>query len=319
MKIPEYKDLTEKEKAFGNHYNRITTIKEFNDLFIPLNSVKEIAYRGVCDAKYKNFTSAQRKYMVNDFHTKSTNIMDLIQKQIESVRREHKNLLGKYYKSLNIQPNDFLYLGIAQHYGGISPLLDFTTDLKTALFFTTDGAIFPSQGIDDIGNYSSLYYIPISELESLNVLLNEVTKKVSRRIEALIGDDILDLRKNDDIIELLADFDHFKTTYGISPLFIPNNRTTYSIKIKGQNKMLNGVFSISNLSIVAQKGCFVFYMPAVKNSLQPFETPLYCIDIHKSLIPYINEYTRLKRSDIYPDEYELVKDSCNKALRNILN
>lgn len=312
MKIPEYKDLTEKGKVFGSNYQQITTIDDLKEFLESVKSFKKCIYRGICEAKYKNFTSAQRKYIINDY--KSNNINDLIQKQIESVRREHKCLLGKYYKSLDISPNDFLYLGIAQHYGGISPLLDFTTDFKTALFFMTDGVVLPLQGVDDIGNYSSLYYVPNDNLSDFNYVIKRVVKKVSNRIKEL-G---IKVRK-DDIIELLADFDIFKdiSIDGDFNLLIPNKKVKLVVPIKGKNEKLSVIFSISNLNIVAQKGCFVFYLPT--NSSLPFEAPLHCIDIHKSLIPYIIEYANLKKSDIYPDEYELVKDSCYKAIRNILN
>ena len=127
----------------------------------------------------------------------------------------------------------------------------------------------------------------------------------------------IDIKISNDIIALLADFEHFRDLDKDIFLLIPNNKKTHSIPIKGKNKLLSGVFSISNLNIVAQKGCFVFYLPVTPT--MPFESPLHCIDIHKSLIPYIDEYTRLKKNDIYPDEYELVKDSYNKALRNVLN
>lgn len=315
MKIPEYKDLKEKEKAFGDNYQRIASIKELKRFLDATESYSECIFRGICEAKYKNFTSAQRKYIINDLA--SVNINDLIQKQIEAVGRKNKHLLGRYYKSFDIVPNDFLYLGIAQHYGGISPLLDFTTDFKTALFFMTDGAAFPVQGDDDIGNYSSLYYVPNNGFADFNDFLISVTEKVSSKIEELVGDNELDLKTGNDIIALLADFEHFKGINKDISFLIPNKRKMHKIPIKGKKRWLSGVFSISNLNIVAQKGCFVFYLPVTPTL--PFEKPLRCLDIHKSLIPYISEYNRLKRSDIYPDEYELVKDSCSKVLRNILN
>lgn len=315
MKIPEYKSLKDKEEAFVDNYQRINSITELNTFLEKSESFIDHIFRGICEAKYMNFTSAQRKYMVNDLV--SSKIEVLIQKQIESVNREHKNLLSKYYKSLGIAPNDFLYLSIAQHYGGISPLLDFTTDLRTALFFMADGAVFPQQGIDDIGNYSSLYLIPNSELKNFNDTLKGIAERTSIEIDELVGEKKLTIAKTNNIIALLADFDQFKDTNRDWYLLIPNNRETYSVPIKGKNTRISGVFSISNLNIVAQKGCFVFYLP--QQSLSPFETPLRCIDIHKSLLPYINEFTRLKKSDVYPDEYDMVMDSYNKVLRNILN
>lgn len=318
MKTPEYNDLIEKEEHFNGRYLNISTVKDLEDFLYSLEKQKEYIYRGICEAKYKNYTSAQRTCMTRDLVITPIKLEDLIQKQIESVRREHKNLLSRFYKSLNISPNDFLYLGIAQHYGGISPLLDFTTDFKTALFFMTDGVMFPSTGADNIGNYSSLYYVPVSKLKSLTDFFKDVADGVSIKIDELAKKNKIDLKTNNNIIALLADFEHFKTKCVDPPLFIPNAMVTYSIKIGGKDQRLSGTFSVSNLNIVAQKGCFVFYMPSGGRDLSPFESPLHCVDIHKSLIPYINEYTKLQRNDIYPNEYEMVKDSYNKALRNVL-
>ena len=317
MKIPEYNNLDEKKNIFNTRHI-ISSVDELNNFLNSTICLKGFIYRGVCEAKYKNYTSAQRTFMTNDLTITSINIEDLIQKQIESVRREHKSLLSKYYKSLNIFPNDFLYLSIAQHYGGISPLLDFTTDFKTALFFMVDGVVTPSSGFYDIGNYSSLYYVKISELHSLTSLFNEVTIDVSKKINELASNGKIDINIQNDIITLLADFEHFKNNKNQPPLFIPNQRVGYSIQVAGKKQKLSGVFSISNLNIVAQKGCFVFYMPKGCIKLSPFETNLHCVDIHKSLIPCIKEYIRLEKNNIYPNEYEMVRDSYNKALRNIL-
>ena len=315
MKIPEYKDLAEKKKAFGKHYQQIASVNELKKFLDTTESYSKYTFRGICEAKYKNFTSAQRKYIINDLT--SINFNDLIQKQIDTVKEENNKLLEKYYKCFDIEPNDFLYLGIAQHYGGISPLLDFTTAFKTALFFMTDGASFPIQRDNDIGNYSSLYYISKDEFDDFNDFLIRVTEKVSSKIDEFAGDNKLFLQKGINIITSLTKFENFRDIGKDISLLIPNKRETHRIPVKGETKRLRGVFSITNLNIVAQKGCFVFYLPV--NPTTPFEKPLHCIDIHKSLLPYIIEYTELKKSDIYPDEYELVKDSCNKALRNILN
>ena len=314
MRIPEYTDLAEKEAAFGDHYKRIDSIEELKD-FLSLDKVlNDNIFRGVCEAKYKNFTSAQRMYMVNDLW-QTASIEGLIQKQIESMLTEYDNLLGDYYDSLNIAPNDFLYLGISQHFGGVSPLLDFTHNLNTALFFMTDGAIFPPQGVDDIGNYSSLYYANCNMFNNFNELLKQIASKVQDKINKMAKNNDLSVEIKDNIITFLARFENYKSFD--MKVVIPNDNEIIRIPINGKDIGLSGTFSISNLNIVAQQGCFVFYLPTAP--LLSLETPLCCIDIHKSLVPYIKEYIKLKKSDIYPNEYEFVKDSYIKALRNILN
>ena len=320
MKIPEYKSLQEKKEAFGNNYQRISTIAELKLFLEETNSFVKYIYRGVCEAKYMNYTSAQRRYIVNELSF--VNIGDLIKKQIDCIKEEHNQLIDCYYKSLNITPNDFLYLGIAQHYGGISPLLDFTIDLKTALYFMIDGACFPPQGTDEVGNYSSLYYIQTNCFIDYEKLLSEVSSTISMKLDSLFSNKEIDSNiSNEDIIDYLSSFDNFKDLgdkMGSDLYFlIPNKKKAQSIKIKGKNRMIKGVFTISNLNIAAQKGCFVFFLP--KEQKKPLERPLHCVDIHKSLIPYINEYIGLKKSDIYPNNNDIVKNAYNKALRSILD
>lgn len=321
MKIPEYISLKKKEEAFVDNYKKIKSIKELKDFLNDAKSFKNHIFRGVCEAKYQNFTSAQRKYFINDFHIAKIEITNLIQKQINYIKEEHKTLIDDYYKSLGIQPNDLLYLGISQHYGGISPLLDFTEDFKTALFFLTDGAVFPPQGAVDIENYSSLYYISNDCLLNFNSMISKTADGVSNRIK----DIKLDAEPNGDIlISAVTDFNYIKslleeTTTSEFELYflIPNNKKALNYIIETKKHTLRSVFAISNLNIVAQKGCFILYLP--KKATAPFEKSLHCVDIHKSLIPYIIEYTGLKRSDIYPDEYDMVSNAYNKVLRSVLD
>ena len=319
MKIPEYKSLQEKNEAFGDNYQRISTLTELKSFLEETNSFEKYIYRGVCEAKYKNYTSAQRRYIVNELSF--VNIRDLIKKQIDCIKVEHNQLIEYYYKSLNITPNDFLYLGIAQHYGGISPLLDFTIDLKTALYFMSDGAAFPPQGVDDVGNYSSLYFIPTKRLKNYEHLLNDVIDIISEKLDSLLfsNTEMNSSLSDGEIIEILTSFDHLAGLNLPSDIYmlIPNNEGGLSINVNGNNRKVDGVFTISNLNIVAQKGCFVFFLPKVQKS--PFERPLHCVDIHKSLIPYIKDYIELKKTDIYPNNNDIVKNAYNKALRSILD
>lgn len=320
MKIPEYKSLQEKNEAFGDNYQRISTLTELKSFLEETNSFEKYIYRGVCEAKYKNYTSAQRRYIVNELFF--VNIWDLIKKQIDCIKEEHNQLIDCYYKSLNITPNDFLYLGIAQHYGGISPLLDFTIDLKTALYFMIDGACFPPQGTDEVGNYSSLYFIQTNRFINYESLLSDVFSTVSMNLDSLLSNkEINSSLSNEDIINILSSFDNFKDLRDRMDsdiyFLIPNKKKAKSINFKGKNRRIKGVFTISNLNIAAQNGCFVFFLP--KEQKNPFERPLHCVDIHKSLIPYIKEYIGLTKSDIYPNNNDIVKNAYNKALRSILD
>ena len=313
MKIPEYKSLQEKKEAFGDNYQRISTITELKPFLENCKSFKDYIFRGNCEAKYKNYTSAQRRYFVNDLSVAKVDIEELIKKQIDIIKEEHKNLIDDYYNSLGIKTIDLLYLGIAQHYGGISPLLDFTTDLKTALFFLADSAEFPNLGTDDIENYASLYYVPSLEIQQIRIEtffsdLASGIKNMLLRI-AYLPFPQPENKKNINENVSLKLIEKIKN----KPTLIPSKKESSSF----QDNNSKIYFTIANLNLIAQKGCFVYYLPTEQTS--PFEKPLHCVDVHKSLIPYISEYIGLKKSDIYPDYYDIVKNAYSKAIRSIMS
>lgn len=317
MKIPEYKDLKEKKKAFGDNYQRIDTV---DDLLSVIDEYKiskgKNVFRGVCEAKYKNFSSLQRKYLTGDFTTSGIDMQSLLHKQINSLRRKNGGLLSKYYKSLGIEMNDMLYLSIAQHYGGFTPLLDFSEDYKTSLYFMANEAKFSPCGNEDIENYMSLYVLQYQNY-TIQDYISEVQDKVIQSLENIskTNDDKKVVLPKAKIVYEIFRIENFLSSE--KPIFIPNKYQ----KIKISSPVINGAleenFSVSNLNIVAQEGCFVYYFNQNKPT-KPLEDGLTCYDIHKSLAAYImHVITNKIESKIYPNEYEIVQDSCKRALTNI--
>ena len=154
MKLPEYKSLEEKTPFF--YHIKIDT-KDVLDSHLEklLEFSPNCIFRGVNEAKYKLYTSVQRSWICNGLGRHST-INLMVDSMITSLR--NNVTLTDYYKSLNIIPTDLLYLGLLQHYSAPTPLLDFTHDYKTALYFATKGL---SAGCSDseIDDFFSLYYI----------------------------------------------------------------------------------------------------------------------------------------------------------------
>ena len=141
MEKATYQSIQEKEKIFFERYTRISTQEQLDSWLVKM-SMRKYIFRGLKEAKYKNLSSAQRYYMEHNLAELKVTIGDLIEKQIEVLGGRNKkgvlrNLLKRYYQSLGVMPNDFLYLSFAQHYGGVSPLIDFTRNYKKAFFFMT--------------------------------------------------------------------------------------------------------------------------------------------------------------------------------------
>jgi len=288
MKIPEYESIEQKRGIFGhNKYQQIDTIDDLNKL-IQYTKKKKYVYRGMSEAKYKNYTSAQRQFIVNDLASRGVSIDIFIQKQIEKLQRHKnsstKNLLPRLYESLGVIPSDILYLSFAQHYGGISPLLDVSRNILIAMYFMSENSQLSKSGDDGINNYFALYYLPVNDY-SQNI---KFTNK-------------------DKIISCLK-YDNLKIK---SPLIIPDK----SLIVTNPKNKYQTIISLSNLNIIRQEGGFIFFTN--ENPLKPLEEELYCVDIHKSLATYIQELLKSKgltTEYLFPTE----KSIAEKSIREVL-
>lgn len=281
MKLEMYACLDEKNKVFAaNGYKKIDTSSEFKS-WVGHFTKKKRMFRGVNEAKYKIYTSAQRLFITNDLQSTGLNIKDLIQSELNEIKKANNGLLKKFFGRLGVFDCDLLYLSFLQHYNGISPLIDFTTNFNTALFFMQDGTSFPKAGGNDIDNYMSFYYMDSDEAAS-----SKPAKIEPKKIREITS---------------------FKTMSG----------TKEPISLGSQQYSFETVnVHLANLNIIAQDGRFVFYC----NDSNPMESDVACVDIHKSVLPHIREYLEknaVDKSLIYPQEETLCQKALKKALLNI--
>ena len=283
MKLETYKSLSEKEKIFkSNGYSKIDTVAEFDRWYESFPKIDKI-YRGVNEAKFKIYTSAQRSYITNDLQTSGKMVENIIEEELNQIKTVDDNLLKKYFDLLGVVDYDLIYLSFLQHYSGISPLIDFSVDIDKSLFFMQDGLFFSKSGDEEISNYASLYYMESKDESNIDVP-NDMTESIIRE----------------------------KTTFSTmsletEPIIIQSQKYNFGNKSK---------LSLANLNLVAQEGRFVFYC----NDIKPLEEGIYCVDIHKSLAPYIKgklEGKGITKESIYPQEESIAKKALQRALENI--
>ncbi|OWV18663.1 hypothetical protein B7990_05150 [Fibrobacter sp. UWB4] len=280
MELEVYKSLEEKQIAFKPcGYLVIDSVEKFDRW---LNTVprENILFRGVNEAKYKIYTSAQRLYITNDLNKSGKKIEDFIQDELDQVKEFNGGLLKKYFRLLNVVDHDLLYLSFLQHYSGVSPLIDFSADVEKALYFMQDGCSFGKMGNTGIDNYFSLYAKEYPTTKGVNKLSDD------------------DLR----------DFFSFSTMNAAAKSIVFQSQ---QINCNQQNRS-----SFANLNIVAQNGRFLFY----SDGINPLEEDLSCVDIHKSLAPYIKKILEEKgitKNSIYPQEETIAKMALQRALENI--
>ena len=162
-----YNSFEEKDQYFKFGGLKIDTDKDFKHYSLWLQvqfSKEDFIFRGVPEAKYKIFSSAQRKWheiasKTDDYfdEEKYDNfIISLMKKCKEWNLGTVPNLLNTY----NINENNAIaYLSFMQHYEMPTPLIDFTKKPNKALFFAVNSIPDKiSESSIEINNYFSIYY-----------------------------------------------------------------------------------------------------------------------------------------------------------------
>lgn len=346
MILPTYKSIEEKREFFARQkknpnkefeYLQIDTIEDLEEELDKFKkSIVRLVYRGIGEAKYKLYTSAQREWIVNEWWKQlgENGFAEFISQTLSNLTKN--NMLTEYFESLDkpydtlrdriewlikklraivesfkpwetiteqesISPQgliDYIYisfikpksliaeigrdlrnLSFLQHYGAPTPLLDFTLKKKAALFFAIDGIGHHNHGGEDIENYLSIYACEYSSITSMEgLILSLLSNSTNRNSEN--GGFMKSLLKKWSLIFIS------------NPLWLLMPTNT--------------IASWSNPNIIAQEGCFFLNLDGIKPLEEKKEIrKMICLDIHKSLAPYIREeYLKPKgitKETIYPD------------------
>jgi len=304
MKLPEYQNLASKNRFMKQIV--INTPKEFDNWFEGFGDERFI-YRGSCEAKYMNFTFAQRDWITKEWaKVLQIPFVEFVDQLINKIA--NNKLLLNYFKSLNIRPNDILSLSFMQHYGMPTPLLDFTKDKKIGLFFATDGLKHIPSDVD-VENYFSFYALQrtdtIFPVDTLFASGIESGKKMVEEYKSLYPGAKIDdtiLQSIDKMTKWIKKDGSKDGLFTMPFLFVPNPLDAKVVEsITGERMYW------SNPNIIAQKGCFVINtsdsLPLEEAIAQNGNNPpLISIDIHKSLVDYIkkNYISDLNHDNIYP-------------------
>ena len=313
MELPQYNNLTDKNAVQSFASITIDNKRDFDSWYNGHKEVKDLIYRGVNEAKYKNFTSSQREWITKEYSKEGVLYKDFIGQIIFTLK--NNSLLKSYFKSNNIAINDILCLVYLQHFSAPTPLLDFTYDLDDALFFALDGLKDVSSS-NDIDNYFSIYSICLAdkELTKADSFFNNALKKANELVTGFKKDNpSLDVD-----VELLNNVDKFTSwnngLSGITKFLIPNPLKSRPVKMNNGDQLL-----WSNINLIAQEGCLILNSDE-KTPLEGLQyTNIECVNIHKLLAEYIKEkYLKgLDRENIYPDNYKIAKEAYNQFKKQL--
>lgn len=336
--LPQYSSLDEKSNFFAPSQKGypwiVNTEEEFDSLYSTLrgeyNKCLEtneayLFFRGICEAKYKIFTSAQRSWLTHEWRNPTQEgFVDYITLLLDYIKKNRD--LANYYNSLNIIPTDLLYLAFLQHFGAPSPMLDFTHSLDMGLFFMIDGASEVDYNSSAIDQYFSLqlidfrgYKFHISQLSEILAAGLAKGKDMVETAKSLYPDAVID--------QGLIEDDRQLTAWNN-----PNNpggdmKSFHVVMLDYANKAIvkdlkGNVLKWTNLRIIAQRGALLMYTDSTK----PLEEyllvdmkapPIRCFNIHKGLRDYILSKIPFDRNEVYPSEREIVEDANKRALSSL--
>jgi hypothetical protein len=319
-----FNDLIEKHKKFSNkEFFRIDTKAEFDRWydFYTANSKEaratDFIFRGMSDAKYKLYTSAQREWILNDMEEwANPDYIGFINRLIQ----EAKNypLLKQVFKVYNYSDSrsEFPILSILQHYGAPTPLMDWSYNIDVALFFATE-SIKCGHGNLSINDYFSIYRINKSKYKDEFLNLVDFDKDLRSNFLSYKNWSDNPRNKNQNGIFFISDFESRNT---------PTSGTTSEIKIVARKPLT----SIYNQNIIPQEGLFIFNPFSRKTLEEIFNvdineegwdlnlTPFACFNIKKDLSEYVRRRIKnrlgIDHAFIYPHLYDDVAKIKSKVL-----
>lgn len=335
--LPSYKNLEGKRVWFSNGRSPSFIISTKSELDRWFNMLQEdedkqstkdataLIYRGVTEAKYMMYTSAQRLWVINEMQqwagmTYLAFISMLIDKA--NARPVIREVFDLYGYSRN--EREFPILSLLQHYGAPTPLLDWSYDVNVAFYCSVEGVESGTGNGDGIENYFSLY--KLNKRNYQNELLNIVDVKGGNlypRIVDFSSIEERDDKRNSNSVFYLSDFEMSgESRFG--------GRGDNVLRIRNHKPYT----SVYNQNIISQKGMFIFNpisriplevifnVPGLAEGQNLKLTPFECFNIHKDLAEYLRRRLAKRRdvdrSFIYPSMVDEAVKAKNDALNSLV-
>lgn len=307
-----YLDLSTKQQFFT--CRTIDTINDFEQIYNQLtNSSRRLAFRGVKEASFDIYTSAQVNAILkhkdlSDFVLK-TSILAAI-KEVRGSRRIMK-LLNKRSKDLT----DFQILALLQHYTFGTTLIDFTFQLPPSLFFALDSLNYSgNETHTDISEYFSVYYFDLDDPNHCSVqdvhaqgMLNlEAFDQEAKQTYGTLYDGLSHQTINSFTLLPYEEIAQVATG-GLTIL----GREAGIYDLFGTSTRLRVYYDVTNERLDIQSGLFklnpsasLSFEQAAKQWYSGYPEHIYCLNVHKSLATYINQHyidpLKISAKSIYP-------------------
>lgn len=284
-------------KAEQYHTNMIIDDEQtLEEVLQKLSSDPNLIYRGLNNAAFRLYTSAQRHFIWQDdlfkrigggdFHAFVRNAINIV--------RNNADVMD-YFQHNNIPVNDFLILALLQHYMECSPLLDFAYSLESSLFFAQDGHS-PAVGDGSLNDYISLYFTS-NQIDWIQATIQSINKTGAVNADKMVEETEKDPRYSVDTTDVIYKMQNLTYEDYIDGIhFLPIAGASIGVTdvvMKYVGKSWK--YHITNPRLQNQNGLFIFnvsdHEPLVEqvNNVTKYYKIFGCINIHKNLIPYITQ------------------------------
>lgn len=323
MSLPKYQSFEEKAEYFNLYFPKnINQLEQYFQALTPktytriimgieYSGERSFLFRGVNDASFKMYSSIHRCLDLRTEKYMPKLSLEELMSEIKSRFQANTILLEEYRNqmpegSISTDPSIWAFI---QHFGGPSPLLDFTSDIESALFFAFD-KLKPSEPDNDMSKYVSLFIFednPVitGETTSMYADSSETGTEMVIRHEQATGETINTYNFVREILtQPLEQIAWGSLVYG-------NKKSRHRFRIPDAKN--SEVFSaVDNINISAQMGSFfqgniIESKPLeIAHNLRSSNPPrIYgsCIEIPKSMIEEIRKNYKIpSQKQIYPEK-----------------
>lgn len=307
-----YNTTEEKKRFFQTQ--QILTSKDLWDFVKQCKENKNLVFRGVNEAKYMCYSSAQVR---TELSLDQPSYISIISEAISQVRKS--SLLMNYIHEYSCDETDFQILALMQHYGCGTPVLDYSSNIDSALFFATDRqggkTQYRCQKDVSIDAFISVYYFDRRDPNHCSI--QEFTARDSEKVNELDAEaaKVYGVQYKGISKQTMVSFENLpfeemaKLNNGGLFAVLGHSNGIISFNVGGREIE----YDINNERIEAQDGLFLFnslsttsYEEAACNWYSGIKN--YCVNIHKSLEGEIKRY--LKKNDITCEKiYPQTKES----------